>query len=126
MARITKPLTNTEVKQAKPKDKEYNLVDGNGLALRIKPNGSKFWLIPFIIYCGRELNEKKQRNYWQRILIRKNTVMNKISLKRLNIIIRWNLSRLNGLKLKDKSFRRSLCIINAHDFIYIINGIKRA
>ncbi len=44
MARITKPLTNTEVKQAKPKDKEYNLVDGNGLALRIKPNGSKLWV----------------------------------------------------------------------------------
>lgn len=44
MARITKPLTNTEVKQAKPKDKEYNLVDGNGLALRVKPNGSKLWV----------------------------------------------------------------------------------
>ncbi|MCF6204821.1 MAG: integrase arm-type DNA-binding domain-containing protein [Methylococcaceae bacterium] len=44
MARITKPLTNTEVKQAKPKDKEYSLVDGNGLALRVKPNGSKLWV----------------------------------------------------------------------------------
>ena len=31
MARVTKPLTNTEVKQSKPKDKEYNLVDGDGL-----------------------------------------------------------------------------------------------
>jgi hypothetical protein len=44
MARITKPLINTEVKQAKSKDKEYNLVDGNGLALRVKPNGSKLWV----------------------------------------------------------------------------------
>ena len=52
MARRTNPLTNTEVKQAKPKDKEYNLSDGDGLQLRIKPSGSKLWLFnytrPFI------------------------------------------------------------------------------
>jgi len=47
MARTTKPLTNTEVKQAKPKDKEYNLADGAGLFLRIKPNGTKSWLFNF-------------------------------------------------------------------------------
>jgi len=48
MARITKPLTNTEAQQAKPKEKEYNLVDGDGLALRVKPNGSKLWV--FVYY----------------------------------------------------------------------------
>ena len=37
MANITKPLTNTEVKQAKAKEKEYNLADGQGLALRVRP-----------------------------------------------------------------------------------------
>lgn len=47
MAKITKPLTNTEVKQAKPKDKEYNLSDGDGLQLRVKPNGSKLWLFNY-------------------------------------------------------------------------------
>ena len=47
MARITKPLTNTEVKQAKSKEKEFNLVDGGGLALRIKPNGSKLWVFNY-------------------------------------------------------------------------------
>lgn len=47
MARITKPLTNTEVQQAKPKEKEFNLVDGAGLALRIKPNGSKLWIFNY-------------------------------------------------------------------------------
>jgi len=47
MARTTKPLTNTEVKQAKPKDKEYNLSDGGGLMLRVKPNGSKLWLFNY-------------------------------------------------------------------------------
>jgi len=47
MARTTKPLTNTEVKQAKPKDKVYTLSDGGGLQLRVKPNGSKLWLFDY-------------------------------------------------------------------------------
>lgn len=47
MAKTVKPLTNTEVSQAKPKDKEYNLSDGHGLMLRVKPNGSKLWLFNY-------------------------------------------------------------------------------
>ncbi len=43
MARLTKPLTNTEVNNAKPKVKEYTLSDGKGLYLLVKPNGSKLW-----------------------------------------------------------------------------------
>ncbi len=49
MPRTTKPLTNTEVERSKPKEKEYSLSDGNGLTLRIKPNGSKPWLFNYII-----------------------------------------------------------------------------
>lgn len=47
MARKTTALTNTEVSQAKPKDKEYNLADGKGLMLRIKPSGSKLWIFNY-------------------------------------------------------------------------------
>ena len=47
MAKIAKPLTNTEVKAAKTKEKEYNLADGLGLQLRVKPNGSKLWLFNY-------------------------------------------------------------------------------
>ena len=47
MPRITKPLNHTEVKQAKPKDKDYTLSDGRGLQLRVKPNGSKLWLLDY-------------------------------------------------------------------------------
>ncbi|EMY45364.1 DUF4102 domain-containing protein [Glaesserella parasuis] len=47
MARITKPLTNTEVEKAKPKDKDYSLMDGQGLFLRVKTNGKKFWLFNY-------------------------------------------------------------------------------
>ncbi|ALO34615.1 hypothetical protein CMT41_07710 [Colwellia sp. MT41] len=48
MAIRTKPLTNTEVKQAKHKDKMYKLSDGNGLQLRVMPNGSKQWLLDYL------------------------------------------------------------------------------
>jgi len=47
MANSTKPLTNTEVKQAKPKDSEYNLSDGKGLFLRVKPNNTNLWLFNY-------------------------------------------------------------------------------
>lgn len=47
MARRTPPLTDTEIKRAKPKEKEYSLSDGNGLALRIKSNGSKLWIFNY-------------------------------------------------------------------------------
>ena len=47
MAIKTTPLTATQIQQAKPKEKEYNLLDGNGLALRIKPTGSKLWLFNY-------------------------------------------------------------------------------
>lgn len=47
MARTTKPLTNTEISQAKPKKKMYTLSDGAGLQLRVKPNGSKTWLLDY-------------------------------------------------------------------------------
>lgn len=47
MARVTKPLSDTQIKQAKAKDKEYNLTDGAGLMLRVKPNGSKLWLFNY-------------------------------------------------------------------------------
>ena len=47
MAKLTKPLTNTEVKQAKPKDKQYKLTDGGGLLLRVKSNGFKTWVFDY-------------------------------------------------------------------------------
>lgn len=47
MARKVPPLSDTEIKKAKAKDKEYNLSDGDGLTLRIKPTGSKLWLFNY-------------------------------------------------------------------------------
>ena len=47
MARIVTPLTNTQVKQAKPKEKLYKLADSSGLQLRVKTTGAKYWLYQF-------------------------------------------------------------------------------
>jgi len=44
----TRPLTSTEVKAAKPREKLYKLADGNGLQLRITPKGGKAWLLDYV------------------------------------------------------------------------------
>ena len=50
MARQTRPLTATEIKNTKLKEKKYTLSDGGGLFLRIMPNGSKFWKLSYRIH----------------------------------------------------------------------------
>lgn len=47
MARITKPLSDTEIKKAKQKDKTYKISDGGGLSLVVKNNGTKFFRFDF-------------------------------------------------------------------------------
>jgi integrase len=37
------PLTDTRIRQAKPRNKPYKLTDGDGLFLLVNPNGSKLW-----------------------------------------------------------------------------------
>lgn len=43
MARIVKPLTFVEIDNAKPKQKDYKLIDGYGLFLFISRSGNKVW-----------------------------------------------------------------------------------
>lgn len=43
-------LTETECRNAKPKDKLYRLADGKGLYLEVKPNGSKAWRYRFELF----------------------------------------------------------------------------
>lgn len=40
-------LTNTEIKNAKSRDKAYSLSDGLGLSLQINPNKTKYWRFRF-------------------------------------------------------------------------------
>lgn len=43
MARTTKNLQDTEIKQAKAKPEDYKLMDGKGLFLLVKTSGAKIW-----------------------------------------------------------------------------------
>lgn len=47
MAIKTTPLSDTEVRTAKPREKQYSLYDGDGLELRISPAGSKRWMFRY-------------------------------------------------------------------------------
>ncbi|MDF4413700.1 integrase domain-containing protein [Vibrio parahaemolyticus] len=58
MARTTSYLSDKEIKAAKAKQKEYVLVDINGLRLRITPNGIKRWLINY-----KDPISQKRTNY---------------------------------------------------------------
>ena len=45
--KTTNRLTELSVKQAKPKEKQYKLTDGEGMYLRVYPNGSKYWQLQY-------------------------------------------------------------------------------
>ena len=47
MAKTPPQLSDTQIKNAKPKEKEYSLSDGQKLALRIKPSGNKVWIFTY-------------------------------------------------------------------------------
>ena len=42
-------LTATQVKEAKPRDKQYKLSDGEGMFLLVKPSGGKYWRLKYRI-----------------------------------------------------------------------------
>jgi integrase len=50
-------LTDTQCRNAKPKDKPYKLLDGKGLYLEVKPNGVKAWRYRFELREGRTVKE---------------------------------------------------------------------
>lgn len=47
MPRIVKPLTDAQVKNARPLEKPYKLSDGGGLYVTITPEGSKLWRLKY-------------------------------------------------------------------------------
>jgi len=40
-------LTEISIKNSKPKDKQYKITDGEGMYLRVYPNGSKYWQLQY-------------------------------------------------------------------------------
>lgn len=50
---MPKCLTDTAVRNAKPKSKPYKLSDGDGLYLQVMPSGSKYWRLKYF-FAGKE------------------------------------------------------------------------
>jgi hypothetical protein len=42
-------LTVRAIENAKPRDKAYKLIDGDGLQLRIATDGKKTWLVRYVV-----------------------------------------------------------------------------
>lgn len=63
MARIPTQLSDTKIKNAKPKDKDYTLADGKGLHLLIKTSGVKIWEFVFISPSTKKRRKKSLGNY---------------------------------------------------------------
>ncbi len=55
MARTIVPLTDTKIKQAKPKEKNYKLFDGGGLFLLISKAGGKHWKLKYKFNAKEQL-----------------------------------------------------------------------
>ncbi|WP_312925594.1 tyrosine-type recombinase/integrase [Atlantibacter hermannii] len=73
-------LTDIQVRSAKPQEKEYTLVDGDGMFLLIHPNGSKYWrfrfrfggkqhLMAFGVYPETSLADARQKREEARRLV---------------------------------------------------------
>lgn len=85
MAVLVKPLSITEINNAKPKEKDYSLSDGQGLFLLVRMNGSKIWrfqyykpiskkrtLISLGVYPGISLKDAREIRDLYRSLLAKN------------------------------------------------------
>ena len=63
--KLTNRLTELIIKQAKTKEKQYKLTDGEGMFLRVYPNGSKYWQLHWLMKmrkkkCEREVSNSKK------------------------------------------------------------------
>ncbi|VTM72934.1 Prophage CP4-57 integrase [Raoultella planticola] len=88
-------LTDIKVRSAKPQEKEYTLVDGDGMFLRIHPNGSKYWRFRFCfggkqhlmargVYPETSLTDdrKKRGEAWRQVVASINSREYKRAVKR--------------------------------------------
>lgn len=53
MPKRIQPLSDLQIKNAKPRDKDYKLTDGFGLHLLITPTGGKLWRFQYR-YAGKQ------------------------------------------------------------------------
>lgn len=56
MPKLCTPLTDTAIRNARAREKTYTLGDGEGMYLKVMPNGQRFWRMAY-----RQPNGKKNR-----------------------------------------------------------------
>lgn len=54
MPKRVPPLTQVQIRSARPKDKPYKLADGGGLYLEVMPTGGKLWRMKYRQFDGKE------------------------------------------------------------------------
>ncbi len=60
MPRVTKPLSEKEIRHAKTKEKAYTLPDGQGLHLLVSPTGRKSWEF---IFLSPKLHKRRKTSF---------------------------------------------------------------
>jgi integrase len=104
----TNQLTELSIKQAKPKEKQYKLTDGEGMYLRVYPNGSKYWqlqywfdgkqkILSFGIWPDTSLKEAREKRHEAKKQIKDG--INPIEEKRKER--QDNLDRANKFRLEE-------------------------
>lgn len=84
-------LTDTKARAAKPEVNDHSLVDGDGMSLLIKPNGSKYWrfrfrfggkqhLMAFGVYPETSLADARQKREEARGLLLPVSILVSISV----------------------------------------------
>ena len=53
MSRAVKPLLASQIEAVKPKEKDFNLFDGDGLYLRVRSSGTKSWIFRYTNQFGQ-------------------------------------------------------------------------
>ncbi len=79
IAKLAKKLTDTEIKNTKPADKEINLFDGDGLMLRIAPlskGGKKNWYFRYAVPVTKKRTKMSLGTYPHLTLARARALRN--------------------------------------------------
>ena len=126
MARLVKPLTATQVQNAKPKESIYKLFDGGGLFLQVTPAGGKHWKLSIAEMTARKACCPLGRTLmspWSRpgksemrLVRRKRRAL---TLPKPSAVKSWSgrtgpriplkLSPLSGWKFTDHRWQKNLC-----------------
>lgn len=64
-------LTEMSVQKAQPGIKDYKMYDGNGLLLRVKPNGSKVWQYKYRFFkAGKKVEKTLSLGVWGKVSLK--------------------------------------------------------